>query len=558
MKQSGPVRLVWGVLAGLTALGPSVRASTVAQIEQELIAAVNRVRPGVVAIKCQGSPWAGGPVHERWASGVVIDPKGHIVTAGESQPGPNGKLEVTGHGGQTWSATFVGYDAHENLSLVKIDAGKLPSVPQAGDTLPTEGTLIIAVGNPYGFAGSVAYGNVSGLNRTIGVGGRQRAGLVQFTAPINPGDSGGCLANVRGEMIGVIVSSLLGPPRVWRNDQHRARTEIHYWGTRPQAIGFAVPIARVRRVVSALMKGKTVQRGYLGVYGAPGPEGGGARVVQLIPGSPGAKAGLRPHDVIISVGKRTIRSFEDLRNVIEAITPGSQVDVVVRRDGNTVFINVSIGKKPATKVRPPGDKWRVHPGPYGDWRDFLPKGLPDDIDRWIPPGAKPYAYGHPQQKPLLGVRTQELSAQVRQRLGIPAGKGVLIVEVLAGSPAANVGLQATDVLLKVDDQEANDPHKLADVLHRTGPGKRVRLTLKRDKTDLVVVVRLAEIRVPKGKAWRWGWSVPRGDHKSWSDVQKEQRRRIEELEKKIKDLQERLKRGAHTQPAAPAPTPPAT
>ena len=205
-------RWAWLALVWVAPVGSAVQASTVGQLEQELIAAVHRVRPSVVAIKIHDVPWPGGPVHDKWASGVAIDNQGHVVAVGVPQPARQGKLEVVDVQGRTFAATFVGYDSHENLSVIKINPSQVMPVRLAGDALPKEGALIIAVGNPYGFAGSVCYGNVSGLNRSVGVGGVQRAGLVQFTAPINPGDSGGCLANIRGEMIGVIASSLARPP----------------------------------------------------------------------------------------------------------------------------------------------------------------------------------------------------------------------------------------------------------------------------------------------------------------------------------------------------------
>ena len=534
MMQAGRFQWVWGVVLGASAVGASAHAGVVDQLERELIAAVNRVRPSVVAIKIHQAPWPGAPVHDRWASGVVVDRHGHVVTVGVTQVRRDGKLEVTDHQGQTHSAHFVGYDSHENLTVLKIDPGRgrVPSVPMGPDAPPCEGTLIIAAGNAYGYSGTVTYGNVSGLNRSIGVGGVQRAGLIQFTAPINPGDSGGCLANAHGQMIGVIASTLAGPPWTWQ--AHRGRASVPLLTLPPQAIGFAVPVARVRRVVAALTAGGRVERGYLGVYGRPGPEGQGAHVLRVIPGSPAEKAGLQPDDTITSFAKQAIHGFEDLRLAVERTKPGTTVAVVVRRGGATVTLRVAVGEKPVAKVQP-------SVGPYGDWRDVLPRGVPGEIDKWLPPGARAYVYG--QHKPLLGVRTQELSPQMRQRLGLPAGKGVLIAEVLPNTPAANVGLQAADILLRVDDTDVDDPGRLPDVLRRIGPGKRVRLTLKRDKTDLVVVVRLAQVDAPKAGHWhhRRPGLAP--------DVEKEYRRRIEDLEKQIKQMRERLKRLPQTQPS---------
>jgi putative serine protease PepD len=201
---------------------------------------------------------------------------------------------------------------------------------QVGDT-------VLAIGSPLGLQGSVTAGIVSALNRTITVSEGQRSQFdtgnttvigdaIQTDAPINSGNSGGALVNMRGEVIGI-------------------NTAIATAGqTGNIGVGFAISSNRAKAVADAIIAGEDVQHPFIGVQ-LQDDEAGGAQIVDVVDGSPADQAGLAAGDVVTKVDERLIRGVEDLIGAIQSSSVGEQLTLTVRRDGSEQTITVTVGEQ---------------------------------------------------------------------------------------------------------------------------------------------------------------------------------------------------------------------
>jgi len=257
-------------------------------------------------------------------SAFVLAPDGYLITSAHvvESSAPDGVASFVD--GRELRFEVVGADALSDLALLRADGRDL--VPAAlGDAATLRvGQLVVAIGNPYGFAGSVTAGVVSALGRSLPVraGGNQRVvdNVIQTDAALNPGNSGGALVDGRGRVVGV-------------------NTAVAGVG-----LGLAVPIdATTRRIIAALMADGRVRRAHLGIAGGarPLPPRLAARlgrdraieVVEILPGSPAAAAGLRPEDLIVEAAGVALRGVEDLHRLMTEDRIGRPVELTVVRDG---------------------------------------------------------------------------------------------------------------------------------------------------------------------------------------------------------------------------------
>jgi putative serine protease PepD len=271
-------------------------------------------------------------------SGVVVSPDGHIVTNNHVIAGVRGDgLRVTFNSGRQVAATIVGADPQTDIAVIKVQAENLTYATWGDSDAVQVGDTVLAIGSPLGLQGSVTAGIVSALNRTIRVSENQRSqfdtgsttvigGAIQTDAPINSGNSGGALVNMRGEVIGIntaiITSGLNGNI----------------------GVGFAISSNRARSVADALIAGEPVTHPYVGVN-IENDESGGALVREVVEGSPADRAGLSAGDVIVKVDDRPIRGAEDLIGVIQASTVGEELTLTVRRGGSERSVTVTVGER---------------------------------------------------------------------------------------------------------------------------------------------------------------------------------------------------------------------
>jgi Trypsin-like serine proteases, typically periplasmic, contain C-terminal PDZ domain len=271
-------------------------------------------------------------------SGVVISPDGHIVTNNHVIAGArrNG-VRVTFNSGRQVPATIVGADPQTDIAVIKVDAENLTVAPWGDSDSVQVGDTVLAIGSPLGLQGTVTAGIVSALNRTIRVTEGPRSqfdtgsatvigGAIQTDAPINAGNSGGALVNMRGEVIGI-------------------NTAIATAGMNGNiGVGFAISSNRAKSVADALIAGEAVKHPYIGVQ-ITDDEDGGAQIREVVEGSPAERAGLTAGDVVTRVNGQPIRGTEDLIGIIQSSTVGEELTLTVRRNGTERTVTVTVGEQ---------------------------------------------------------------------------------------------------------------------------------------------------------------------------------------------------------------------
>jgi S1-C subfamily serine protease len=287
-----------------------------------------QVAPSVANLRVLGRRRNGAEAPVGAGSAVVLSPDGFLLTSAHVIAGHRG------HGTRTGVASFVdgaelnfetvGSDPLTDLAVLRTEHGGLhPAALGDAETLRV-GQLVVAIGNPHGFAGSVTAGVVSALGRSLpareGATVRTIDNVIQTDAALNPGNSGGALVTGRGKVVGV-------------------NTAVAGLG-----LGLAVPINHAtRRVIGALITDGRVRRGYLGIAGAPRPippahreryaAGEAVEVSQVIPDGAADQAGLRPGDLIVELDGRRLVSVADLQAALETDGIGSRMVVTVLRAG---------------------------------------------------------------------------------------------------------------------------------------------------------------------------------------------------------------------------------
>jgi serine protease Do len=379
----------------------------------------------------EGAP-APGPQHGV-GSGFIIDGSGDIVTNRHVVQGAT-KVTVTMNDGNEYPAHVVGKDVQTDVAVVRLDKG--PSnlaVARLGDSDKLEvGEWVVAVGSPLGLEQTVTAGIVSGKGRAgkhVQMSGNRVRGYIQTDAKINPGNSGGPLVNLEGEVVGVNTLIQVGAGG---------------------AYGFAIPVNEVRHVAQTLIKDGRVRYAYLGLMltsakdlddeqraklGSHVPASG-ALVAEVSPGGPAGKSAIRPGDVIQQVDGQKIVGASDVVDYVSSRDIGATVTLHFAREGKAGQTQVVLGELPN-----------------------------EDLQK-------------PDQHGRIGLALQTLTPDVADSLGIDRGtRGVVITDVLAGSPAERAGLKPGDVIVEVDRQPVASSEEAIgalQALQRNGHLLRVR------------------------------------------------------------------------------------
>ncbi len=311
------------VTAGQTATAPNGvdRASAVtAGPALDVVGILAKVEPAVVAIQASGRQGTGQ------GTGIVITSDGEVLTNAHVVEGAS-NIRVTLQGeSQSRAARLVGADSGNDVALLRIEGASGLRTADLGQSADVRvGDDVVAVGNALGLRGdpTVTKGIVSGLNRSLDT----LTGMIQTDAAINPGNSGGPLANNRGQVIGINTAVA---------------------GRGGQNIGFAIPIDSAERILDRLRSGQAARPvGYLGVSTRnPMDNSRGAEVVEVVPGGPAARSGLRVGDRITEVDGRQVVGSSELGGVLREMAPGTSVAVSVVRGGATERIIVTLGERP--------------------------------------------------------------------------------------------------------------------------------------------------------------------------------------------------------------------
>ncbi len=364
---------------------------------------------------------------ESLGSGFLISADGYVVTNNHViSAGQRGavveSIKVTLADRREYTAKLIGRDPATDLAVLKIEGTNLPFVRLGDSNQSRVGDWVIAIGNPYGLGGSVTAGIISALSRATGQGGPLDR-FIQTDASINRGNSGGPLFDLSGNVIG-INSQILSPTG----------------GN--VGIGFAIPSTEAKPIIDTLMKGSSVERGYLGVGIQPltddlaksfgVPKGKGELISRVEPGEAAAKAGIKQGDVVVKIDGKDVTPDQTLSYLAARVVPGTRIPIELIRDGKPVTVQVTVGK------RPPEEQ-------IG--------GFDPDADEGAPGGDEAT-----QGPASLGISVTALTPQIARTIGVdPATKGVVIVGVDPASDAAQKQLTRGLVITSVNRQPIETP-----------------------------------------------------------------------------------------------------
>lgn len=412
---------------------------------------IKEVAPSVVNIAVRGSvevannPFFDDPFFRRFfdvpeqsrrrqfqsaGSGVIVDAsKGYILTNAHVVNNAE-EIEVTLLDDRTVEAKVIGADAGSDIAVIQVESGELKQIALGNSDELEVGDFVVAIGNPFGFTNTVTSGIVSALGRS-GLNRDAYEDFIQTDAPINPGNSGGALIDLNGELVGInsaIISNSGGN----------------------LGIGFAIPINMARSIMDQIVEFGEVRRGLLGVniytltdelaeaYGLDTTEG--ALVAQVMPGSAAETAGIEAGDVIVDIDGTTVDDAGELRNTIGLMRIGDEVKVTVIRDGKRRRLTAELGGAQDQQIA----------------AAELPAGL-------------------------RGAELSELPDN-REYRGV---EGVLVASVEAGSAAARRGLQAGDVITKVNRSRIDS---LAGFREAIEEAQSLVLTIRRGSAQLLLIL----------------------------------------------------------------------
>jgi serine protease Do len=342
------------------------------------------------------------PDRPRVGSGFILSSDGYILT-NNHVVGETTEVEVELFDGRTLTAKVIGRDGRTDLALLKVEAtGALPVLPLGDSDRLEVGELVLAAGNPFGLEHTVTVGMVSRKGHGFG-----RFGFfdeyIQTDASISPGNSGGPLVNIRGEVVGVNTAII---PR--------------------QRIGFAIPINLAKSILPQLREKGKVAWGFLGVgiqdlsptlaeaFGISKKEG--AVVTNILPGQGAEKAGVKRGDVILEFDGASIKDVRHLQRLVARTKVGKEVTLKVLRQGETQTLSATVGEFAQELV----------------------------VSREGSPAPPP--------KEVLGLTLEELTPETAKKFKLSEERGVVVAEVGKGSPAAEAGIRPGDLLTEVDQK----------------------------------------------------------------------------------------------------------
>lgn len=339
--------------AQATQVSPDQTTQISSQRRTAITSAVARVSPSVVTVQTEMVEAVPADFYEQFfggrsgrrssaglGSGFIVRADGVIVTNAHVVSGAT-KISVALRDGTTYSAKLLGADETNDLAVIKIDAKNLPVAPLGSSSNLLIGEWAIAIGSPYGFIlantePSVTAGVVSGTGRNLAAesdGAGVYVDMIQTDAAINPGNSGGPLVNAMGEVIGV-NSSIYSP------------------SGGSVGLGFAIPINRARRVTEDLLAHGVIKRPWVGLKlgmnppGTPGGPSKSAVITSVVPGSPAARAGIQPNDLLVRSRDRVIHNPYDWEAERLELRVGDEVPLVVRRGDRDIKVSVKVADLP--------------------------------------------------------------------------------------------------------------------------------------------------------------------------------------------------------------------
>ena len=375
-------------------------------------------------------------------SGFIVSADGYILT-NTHVVGNADEVTVRLTDRREFPAKVVGADERTDVAVIKISAANLPTVKLGDPSKVKPGQWVLAIGSPFGFENSATAGIISATSRSLP--SDNYVPFIQTDVAVNPGNSGGPLFNLQGEVIGI-------------NSQIFSRTG-GYMG-----VSFAIPIDVARNVEDQLVKTGKVVRGRIGVtiqdvnaqlaesFGLDRPRG--ALVSSVEKDGPAAKAGLQPGDVILAVNGKPIERYGELSGNIAAMKPGTDANVDVWRSGKKMSVTVKVTElkeQQGQTAKSGGGKQKEHAT---------------------------------NQAAQLGLTVRQLDSQEKEQAET---QGNLVVEEVTG-PAASAGVQPGDIILGVNGKRVKTVKELQD--EAKSSGKNVALLIQREDAQIFVPLRI--------------------------------------------------------------------
>ena len=398
-------------------------------------------------------------------SGVILTTNGYILT--NNHVVENAKKEgikVRLLDTREFKATLIGTDKYTDLAVIRIEADDLTRASLGNSDEVEVGHQVFAFGNPLGLTSTMTQGIVSALGRQIRIIDDENTGygienFIQTDAAVNPGNSGGALVDISGQVIGI-------------------NTAIATNNARFQGYSFAIPINLAKKVAEDLIKFGKVHRGYIGVRieavdavtaRASGlDKAKGVMVRDVTKGSAGADAGLEVGDIILTVDEREVNTPNALQTIVAGHSPGESVTLKVWRDRKTIEKKVSLKSREEEETVAESKR----PASEGRGKEDKPADTRLKVQE-------------------LGLTVKSLDAKARKTYDVE--KGVLVDDVEAMGPAQERGLVAGEVILSVGEKPVGSPEQFASVVKDLKPGDAVMLRVKaQDKK-----VHFVAIEMPK-------------------------------------------------------------
>lgn len=333
-----------------------------------------------------------GETFENIGSGVVLDPKGIIVT-NEHLVSRAVNIRVKFTNRQEYDAYVLATDPELDVAILKVEGKQeFPSLKVNPKKYVRVGERTVVIGNPYGLSSTVTTGVVSALGRNLKINNKIYSNLIQTDAAINPGSSGGGLLDIDGNLLGIV-------------------TAIYEEG---KGIGFAIPIEDVMSMVSEFLD-KTVKRPIFGAFIEKRRDGKGIFIYvnRIIPGSPAEKHGIREGDRIVEFNKKRIKEGMKVSSVFRSALARESCSFRVIRGAQTFTVSVS--------------------------GDYVEKYVPSPVDELV-----------------CGLRLSDIKGYVRLKYKLREKSGVVVTKVNKGGIGERYGLKAGDVILKINNSELSN------------------------------------------------------------------------------------------------------
>ncbi|WP_036168393.1 Do family serine endopeptidase [Massilia sp. 9096] len=373
-------------------------------------------------------------------SGFIISDDGYVLTNAHVVEGAD-EVIVTLTDRREFKAKVLGADRRSDVALLKVDARNLPSLRMGDSNKIRVGEWVIAIGSPFNLENTVTAGIISAKSRDTG----EYLPLIQSDVAVNPGNSGGPLINMRGEVIGI-------------NSQIATLSGAY------NGISFAVPIDEVLRVSDQIKKTGRVTRGKIGVQISEVTRdvaeslglgrAHGAEVAMVEPGGPADKGGVRVGDIILKFNGQDIDKSTDLPRLVGATSVGSRASVTVWRRGNQIELPINVVELKDDDATPKGKQTPRKPAPD-------------------------------QTTNALGLQVSDLKAEQKRDLKVNAG---VMVEFADGR-AASAGIRQGDLVLQMNNVEITGAAQFNGLVAKLDPKKPVALLVQRESVSQYIVIK---------------------------------------------------------------------